>query len=164
MKNSWKKNSWVDHWNSLQMKNQPIEEKKTTLERENLQNVHKILQFLEQKIYSIKSEMTRENAQFQDEFNEIRLKIRIDVKMGKKKEKNDISKIKFDQLTQNFTILEEKTHWIRTEIEGENAEFQGEFNEILLKTRIEVKMGEKKENKTRFQRQNLTNWLKISQF
>ena len=63
------------------MKNQRIEEKETTLERENLQNVHKILQFLEQKIYSIRSEMTGENREFQSEFRKIRLKIPIEVKI-----------------------------------------------------------------------------------
>ena len=46
---------------------------------------------------------------------------------------------------QNFTILVEKIPSIRSEMTGENAEFQSKFNEIRLKIQIRVKMEEKKE-------------------
>ena len=70
----------------------------------------------------------------------IRLRIQIEMKMGEKKNKNDIKKRKFGKFTQNFTSLEEKIPTIGIQMTGENAEFQCEFEQ---KIQIEVKMREK---------------------
>ena len=59
--------------------------KTTTFERENLYNF--------EKIHSIGSEMTGENAEFSCEYNEIQLKIQIEVKIGEEKEQHLKKKI-----------------------------------------------------------------------
>ena len=66
--------------------------------------------------------MTGENAQCQSQFNEIRLKIQIEVKIGENKgKKNDNSKRKSRE---NLTIIQEKIHSIRSEMTRENEEFE----------------------------------------
>ena len=62
--------------------------------------------------------MTRENAEFSNEFNEIRLKIEIEPKIREK--------TTFE--TENFTIYQEKIRSIRSKMTRKNAQFQGEFN------------------------------------
>ena len=61
--------------------------RRTTFESENLQNLKEISQFLEEKIQWIGIQMISANAEFNGEFNEIPLKIQIEVKTGDKKEK-----------------------------------------------------------------------------
>ena len=175
-----------------------MKEKKTTIERENLQNFHKTT-IGEEKIRLIPIEITGE---FNNEFNEIWLKIQIGENKGKKTtiqrenleqtsqlskrkfpqsdlkwqekmknlksesneipfniqievkiaEKNDMWKTKFAKCGENFTILVEKIHRIRSEMTGENVEFQNESNEVWLNIYIEVKMAEKREKRTTSER------------
>ena len=82
--------------------------------------------------------MKRENVEFQ------RNTIEDSNRRENGRKNNDISKRKFSKSTQNFTILHDNIHSIRSEITGENAQFQNEFNEIRLKIQIEVKIGEKR--------------------
>ena len=58
--------------------------------------------------------MTGENGKFENEFNEIRLKVQIEVKMREEKKT-------FER--ENFTILQEKIHSITCETTEQNAEF-----------------------------------------
>ena len=67
-----------------------------------------------QKIPSIRIQMTGENKKFQSQFNEIRLKIQIEMKMREEKKT-------FER--ENFTILQEKIYSIRFEMTEENSEF-----------------------------------------
>ena len=99
-------------------------EKKTTLQRENLQNVEKISQFYMKKIPSVRIQMTGENTEFHSEFNEILLKIQIKLKMKEKKTTIERENL---QNFQKTTIGEEKIRLIPIEITGE---FNNEFNEI----------------------------------
>ena len=108
-----------------------------TFDRENLQN----FTTLEEKIPSIRSQMTGESGKFESEFNEIRLKVQIEVKMRKGKKTLE---------RENFTILQAKIHSIRSERRGENHEFESQLKEIRLKIETEVKMGKKKEKKRHF--------------
>ena len=79
------------------------EQEKTTLERENSA-------ILQGKIHWIRSKMRKENAEFAGESNWIRLKIRVEVKIAEKKKKKSISKWKFAEFGENFTILQRKIH------------------------------------------------------
>ena len=60
---------------------------------------------------------------------------------------------------QNFTILEEKIHSIRSEKTGENAQFETVMKEIPLKIQIEEEKG-----KNTFERQNLENLQRFHSF
>ena len=101
---------------------------------------------LKQKIQWIRIEMTRRAAEFNGEFNEIRLKIQIE-------EKINISKTKFIKMTKKLTISQEK---MRIQITEANAQ----FNEIRLRIEIEAKIAEKKT----FGRENLWEFHKIFEF
>ena len=57
-----------------------------------------------------------------------------------------------EKLRENFTSLEKKIHSIRCEMQN----ITGEFNEIRLKIQIEVKIGEEKEKRTTFEKENFT--------
>ena len=54
-----------------------------------------------------------------------------------------------------FHNFRRKNRPIRYQITGANAEFPSEFAEIRFKIRIQAKIAEKKERKSRFQRRNL---------
>ena len=66
--------------------------------------------------------------------------------------KNDMWKTIFAKCGENFTILAEKIHWIRTEMTGENVEFPNESSEVWLNAHIEVKMAGKREKRTTSER------------
>ena len=62
-----------------------------------------------EKIHSIGSEMTGENAKFSCEYNEIQLKIQIELKMGeKKKEKQPHFKDKIGKTARKFHNFRER--------------------------------------------------------
>ena len=68
-------------------------------------------------------------------------------KSQKKRNKRDICKWKFVVIIENFTILQEKIHWIEIEMTPINAELNGEFNDIGLKILIEAIISEENKQK-----------------
>ena len=108
--------------------------------------------------------MTPTNAQFNGQFNDIRLKIQIEAKIGEKTKKKDIWKKKFLLIVKNLTISQEKIHSIQIQITGRNAELNGEFNDIRLKIEIEAKIGEKKKKTRQLEEKICLNYEKFSNF
>ena len=68
------------------------------------------LTIFDKKIPSIRIQITGENKKFQNEFNQIRLKVQFEVKMREEKKTSE---------RENFTILHEKLSSIRSETTGE---------------------------------------------
>ena len=106
---------------------------------------------LEEKIHSIRSEKTGENPEFETVMKEIPLKIEIE----EEKEKNTFERQNLEN-SQRFHSFRGKIHSIRSQMIGENGEFQSKSTDIRLRIQIEVKMGEKKTH--------LKSMEKISQF
>ena len=63
--------------------------------------------------------------------------------------------------TQHLTIYQKKISSIRIQITSTNAEFNGEFNDRLLKIQIEGKMAEEKKQKRHFQQKIKKNYKKF---
>ena len=102
--------------------------------------------------------MTNRNT----EFNDIRLKIHIEAKIGEKNKEEQHLRQKIGKNCKRFTNFTRQIHSIRIHVISGNVEFNGEFNDIRLKIQIELKTVEKKEKKTTFARENWQN-LSISQ-
>ena len=121
-------------------------EKKTTIQRENLE---KTSQLSKRKFTQSDLKWHEKMKNLKSESNEIPFNIQIEVKIA---EKNDMWKTKFAKCGENFTILAEKIHWIRSEMTGENVEFPNESNEVWLNIHIEVKVAKKWEKGTTSER------------
>ena len=85
-------------------------------------------------------------------------------KSQNKTNKNDIWKWKFVLIAQNFTILQEKIHWIEIQMTPTNAELNGEFNDIGLKIEIEAKIPEEKKDKRHLEEKISLNYTKMRNF
>ena len=68
-------------------------------------------------------------------------------------------KTTFEKYGENFTIVHDTIPSIRSQMTGENEEFQSQSREIWLSFQIEVKM----EEKSSFQRQNLQNFAVLEE-
>ena len=128
-----------------------MKEKKTTIERENLQNFHKTT-IGEEKIRLIPIEITGE---FNNEFNEIWLKIQIGENKGKK------TTIQRENLEQTSQLSKRKFPQSDLKWQEKMKNFKSESNEIPFNIQIEVKIAEKNDMwKTKFYKM----WRKFHNF
>ena len=105
--------------------------------------------------------MTGENVEFQNELNEIQLKIQIDVKIG---EKNDISKRKIAKFWEKLTILHIKFPQIEFKWQEKIQNFKVNSRNFDWTYKSMWKSENTKKTKDNSKGQNLQNFEKISQF
>ena len=117
-------NSMILDWRFKSKQNLQRKETKKAFARENLEELHKIFEFSQEKIHLMRIQMTRRNGKFNGQFNDIRLKIQIEAKIADEnkqetyfKDKICLNDKKFDNLSRENLLNENSNDTDKCRIE-----------------------------------------------